>query len=910
MFRTFLILLLSVVLNIACQDDIVVPDQPLEIQARLALTFVHNEESTVSSRAISQNGANENGISDLNILVFDVAGNLLNQRYYTASTSSVTIVSSSGQRNIVAVANTGASLNTITTLVQLNALFTQASSPSGMLNASNNFVMASQTGVITIPAPVTPGGSVTVPTIYLNRLCAKVTTTFSYALNAGVTVTPTKITLCQVPNVCYYLNGNTPASSAQILARGDSLYNSSGIASTDHTLAIPLYMYENKQGDNGSNTAQSQKTPAAGKAGFCSYLEVTARYSSLASSGVVTYRYYLGTNTLTNFDITRNTWYQISISFNGNGGITENSWRVNVAGLDNTILPSTLYIPYYSGRSQIYNFGTTSISTILSGLSSATQSAVVMDSTLYVMSRTDNGSSPAALGTATANSKTYNITMLPKGPLEFFTDVSMLDFPQNRTFGFTNYPITQYIQVFNTGTGVGTWTARSTASWLYVGKGSDFPAFSASGAANAWSTSSPVTSGSTMYSSATGLFSSPLSNTSLAVRCDVNTGGARNAYIIFTTANNQEVARVYVSQNPGTYPKSAVGLRYVPGGVFRPSAFNSAGNAASPQPDGSSAASLWCQIMPFYIASRECSIQNFADYLNDLGVNNVAAISGRTYLPLDKNGLLADYPGTLLTLLIANVFNPGVGSPSYVGNIWKVPNQAVKINGSSVSSFASAPLGNFPMSSISFFGAYDYGYWMSKNSNVGTAVRGTTQGLPSDMQWEAAARGINNGFTTQAAFTNGTSTTKNGLFPYAFPAQTYNSGLNGTENTSLDILKSISLFSGFSSLATGTTLTGSVYQLPVGNLVPNALFIYDLSGNVQEWTLDNYQTPISFGLLVTFATNPASYNVLVGARVVRGGSSNVQASYCSNAYRGSLDGNTNNSQTGFRPVINPPNSGS
>lgn len=903
MIRISLILLMIFFLNIACQDDTVDFEKPEETSVRLALKLIHDEETTIDTRAISQGGVNENGISDLNILIFDVSGNLLNQQYYTGSTSSVTITTTSGQRNVVAIANIGTSLNTITTLAGLNALYTQASSPSGMLNASKNLVMAKQTGVITIPAPAVQGGAVTIPTIYLNRLAAKITTTFSYSLNAGVTIKPLKITLCQVPNICYYLNDNVPSSSAQILARGDSLYNVAGIISADHTSAIPLYMYENKQGNNGTNTAQSQKTPATGKSGFCTYLEVTASYSSPTVSGPVVYRYYLGTNTLTNFDITRNTWYQISISFNGNGGITENSWRVNVAGLDNTILPSTLYIPYYSARSQIYNFSTTSIGTTLGDLSSSTQSAVIIDSTLYVMSKTDNGSSALPLGTATAQSKTYNFTMLPKGSMEFYVDVSNLDFPQNRIFGSKNYPITQYIQVFNTGSGVGTWTARSTASWLYIGNGSDFPAFSASGSANTWSTSSPVTPGSVMYSSATGVFTSSASNTSLAVRCDANTGNRRNAYIIFTAANNQEVARVYVTQNPSSYPKAPVGLRYIAGGVFRPGAFNSAGNVASPQPDGSSNSSLWIQIPSFYIAGRECSIQNFADYLNDLGTTDVATISGRTYLPLDKNGLLADYPGTLLTLLIANVFNPGVGAPSYVGNIWKAPNQAVKINGSSVSSFATASTGNFPMSSISFFGAYDYGYWAVKYSNVGTAVRGTTQGLPSDMQWEAAARRINNGFTTQAAFTGSSSTTKNGLFPYAFPAQTYNSTLNGTENTSIDILKSISLFSGFSSTATGTTQMGTTYQLPGGNLIPNSAFIYDLSGNVQEWTLDNYQTPLSFGIIGSFFTSPVNYNILVATRVVRGGYSGAQASYCSNVYRGSLDGNTNNTQTGFRISI-------
>lgn len=899
------ILFLTILLSVSCRNEEIVPDLPAEKEVVLSLQLAPNGNQQPATRAIAQNGADTSGISDLNLFVFNKNGSLLKQQYYTGTPTSVTISTSSGQRNIVVIANTGTNINTISSLNELQALYTQASSPSGMLNTSNNFVMAKQTGIITIPAPSTPGGSITVPTIYLNRLCTKITTTFSYNLNAGVSVTPVKIVLCQVPAICSYLASNSPASISQILARGDSLYNfGTAITSTSHNTAIPLFMYENLQGNNGSNTTQPEKTPATGKTGLCTYLEVTANYSSPTQSGPVVYRYYLGNNTLTNFDLARNTWYQISITFNGNGGITENSWRVNVTKLDNTILPSTLYIPYYSARNQVYNFGTTTITSTLNALSSSTQSGIVMDSTFMVMSKTDNSSSPLTLGTITANSKTYTVIMLPKGSQEFFVDVSTLDFPQNNTFGSKNYPVTQFIQVFNTGSRVGTWTARSTASWLYVGRGSDFPAFSATGTAYSWSTTSPVTPGSVMYNSTTGVFSSSATSTSIAIRCTANTGTKRSAYVIFTGNNNQELARVYVTQNPGSYPKSAVGLCYVQGGVFRPGAFNSQGNSPTPQPDGSSTTSLWVQVPGFYIASRECTIQNFADYLNDLGVNNVGTISNQLFLPLDKNGLLADYPGTLITLLIGNVIDPSQGGPYYNNSIWNVPTKTVTINGSSVSTLATASTSNYPMSYISFYGAYDYGYWMSKNSNIGTVTRLSTRGLPTEMQWEAAARSITNGFTSQAAFTNSSSTTKNGLFPYSFPNQTYNSGLNGTENTAIDLLKVISLYSGFNTPGTDMIKYGSISLLPTGNLTPNPLYIYDLSGNVQEWILDNYQTQnLSFGIIGSYFTSPVNLNG-AAQRVVRGGNSTSQASYCSNVYRIGLDANTLNAQTGFRAVIN------
>ncbi len=904
MLRFYFLFLLLILFGTGCQDDSLDRELPAEIKIQLALQFTYDTPFPVDSRAISQNGADTSGISDLNIFIFDANGNLLQQQYTTGTNSTVTITTTSGQRNVAVIANAATNLNTITTLTQLQALYTQISPASGMMNASLKLPMAAQTGTITIPAPSTPGGSVSIPTIYLTRLYTKVTTTFSYALNPGVSITPTKITLCQVPNSCNYFASNTPASNTQILARGDSLYSGgSRITSQSHSTAVPLYLYENLQGNNGSNTQQSQKTPATGKSGFCSYIEVTANYSSPTQSGPIIYRYYLGTNTLTNFDVARNTWHQVSITFNGNGGITENSWRVNVTGLYNTVLPPTLYFPYYAGRSQIYNFKQTELSTTLNRLSSSTQAGVVLDSNLYIISKTDNGTTPNTLGTVTTENNSYTVTMQAKGTSEFFVDVSMLDFPQNTTFGFTNYPITQYIQILNAGTSIGTWTARSTASWLYIGNGNDFPVFSASGTAYPWSTTSPVTTGSNMYNSTGGVIQGSTTPAALAVRCTANTGANRTAYIIFTAGNNQEVARVFVSQNPSTYPQSAVGLRYVTGGVFQPGAFTSSGATASPQPDGSSTSQIYVRTTPFYIATKECTVQNFSDYLNDLGVNNVSQLSGQASTALDKTGLIGDYPGTLLTLLVGNVFSPGNGGPSYSGSKWNVPTQAIRLNGSTTTT-VTGWIGNFPMSNISFYGAYDYGYWMNKKSNVGTASRSTTRGIPSEMQWETAARAINNNFTTQAAYTASSSTTKNGLFPYAFPSQTYNSGLTGKENTNNDLLKSISLYSSFSNLLSGTIVFGSTtYLLPSGNLIPNSLYIYDLSGNVQEWTLDTYTGQnLGFSLL-GLVTSPVNL-ILSANRVVKGGNSTVQASYCSNSYRASLDGNTLNNQTGIRAVIN------
>ncbi len=88
---------------------------------------------------------------------------------------------------------------------------------------------------------------------------------------------------------------------------------------------------------------------------------------------------------------------------------------------------------------------------------------------------------------------------------------------------------------------------------------------------------------------------------------------------------------------------------------------------------------------------------------------------------------------------------------------------------------------------------------------------------------------------------------------------------------------------------------------PVGQLLPNELGIYDMSGNVMEWCLDWHSN--------SFYSNSPSRNPVNSTpnteRVVRGGSMRFSAESCGVAVRSDLGVNRYSSDLGFRLVLIP-----
>jgi len=147
--------------------------------------------------------------------------------------------------------------------------------------------------------------------------------------------------------------------------------------------------------------------------------------------------------------------------------------------------------------------------------------------------------------------------------------------------------------------------------------------------------------------------------------------------------------------------------------------------------------------------------------------------------------------------------------------------------------------------------------------------------LPTEAEWEYAARYI-----------DGTT----------FTPGTYASGATAA-TTNFAATDAVAWFGN--SLSTGNTITTQ----PVGTKAANALGIFDMSGNVQEWVWD-WDDPYTTSTPYMDTDSKGSSAVGAG-RVLRGGGWSDTSTYLQEAYRTNYGPWSEQNIIGFRPVRRP-----
>lgn len=189
--------------------------------------------------------------------------------------------------------------------------------------------------------------------------------------------------------------------------------------------------------------------------------------------------------------------------------------------------------------------------------------------------------------------------------------------------------------------------------------------------------------------------------------------------------------------------------------------------------------------------------------------------------------------------------------------------------------FSHVGYDNYPVVGVNWNQAHAFCHWRTKLFNDGTVNRVQDWRLPTEAEWEYAARG--------------------GLSGATYPWGSYY-----TRNSKGCFLANFKPMRG-NYIGDGGNIT-----VPVGTYEPNGYGLYDMAGNVAEWTSDNYAES---AYEVTHDMNPnysiiskASDNRIFKRKVIRGGSWKDVAFYLQCGVRSYEYQDTCRSFIGFRTV--------
>lgn len=194
-------------------------------------------------------------------------------------------------------------------------------------------------------------------------------------LYPGVTITPTKIRLRNVPSQCAVTSPNAIENISESLeVSQEQTLNMGAVTQGSHVGEHadasgipenfqPLYLFENMQGDNNSGNTEARIKYPAGCSSVddaknreknykYSYVEIDADYAyrdaatqAVKVSGKIVYRFFLGKDDKYNFDVEGNHYYKLTLNLKGFGGAKEDgkvedgklvvnpsdlSWRVDM----------------------------------------------------------------------------------------------------------------------------------------------------------------------------------------------------------------------------------------------------------------------------------------------------------------------------------------------------------------------------------------------------------------------------------------------------------------------------------------------------------------------------------------------------------------------------------------------------
>lgn len=266
----------------------------------------------------------EDGLSDLNLFVFDSDGSLIYSTYMSEITTDISLDVMYGTvYSIYAIANCGdmTGLDECTSITGLESLYQEYANYSALFNENNCFHLSGKVEVLVDQE----NQDIMLP---LKRLVSKLTLKIDKSkLDSDVSMSIHTVRIYNSNTKVHYFQDSKAESDNTYYYFRLLRYTTSDIFTTGEVFYLP----ENLQGDLlTTSPSEIYHRPPDGYSNICTYVEVQVIYqSSTIYNGGLCYKFFLhdGINT-NNFDVGRNNHYICTIIPVGNG-ISEESWRVD-----------------------------------------------------------------------------------------------------------------------------------------------------------------------------------------------------------------------------------------------------------------------------------------------------------------------------------------------------------------------------------------------------------------------------------------------------------------------------------------------------------------------------------------------------------------------------------------------------
>ena len=299
-------------------------------------------QSTKSTRSIDPITVSDNVVNDLWVMQFQ-SGVLKTCTYLSSvDTTSLNVKLFSGTSNIYFIANAGASaFNSYvvgsTTETAFQSSYKPLSAETDVLENGKYIPMYGTIQSLVVPTT----GYMAYQKVTLMRMLARVTINYTSDIpNFQIR----KIQICNVPNTMQYY---PPASSTTLFpsSSSENTFNYTIVSSSEYKKGSYSFFIPENQRGIGANTSGSDPTLKTGVK-YATCIKVVGYTTGASTAGQeVTYTIYPGADNYNDYNICRNTYYQLSANF---AGISPADARVVQTPRANCIIIApgqTAYVP-------------------------------------------------------------------------------------------------------------------------------------------------------------------------------------------------------------------------------------------------------------------------------------------------------------------------------------------------------------------------------------------------------------------------------------------------------------------------------------------------------------------------------------------------------------------------------------